>query len=99
MNFKRIVYTLVALSLAYVAPAAAQDRANATTPRSATRAEQQLVDLSKTKWRWMSEKKVDTLATLFHEDAVFVHMVTEVYVQQNGGWKLGSLSFTKLLSQ
>ena len=46
--------------------------------------------------RW---KKVDTLATLFHEDAVFVHMVTEVYVQQNGGWKLGSLSFTKLLSQ
>jgi len=47
----------------------------------------------------MSEKKVDTLATLFHEDAVFVHMVTEVYVQQNGGWKLGSLSFTKLLSQ
>jgi len=26
-------------------------------------------------------------------------MVTEVYVQQNGGWKLGSLSFTKLLSQ
>jgi len=99
MNFKRIVYTLVALSLAYVAPAGAQDRANTTTPRSATRAEQQLVDLSKTKWRWMSEKKVDTLATLFHEDAVFVHMVTEVYVQQNGGWKLGSLSFTKLLSQ
>jgi len=99
MNFKRIVYTLVALSLAYVSPAAAQDRANTTTPRSATRAEQQLVDLSKTTWRWMSEKKVDTLATLFHEDAVFVHMVTEVYVQQNGGWKLGSLSFTKLLSQ
>ena len=158
MNFKRIVYTLVALSLAYVAPAAAQDRANTTTPRSVTRAEQQLLDLSKTKWRWMSEKKVDTLATLFHEDAVFVHMggswgtaqeleiirsggihykhaeifeasariigttgivlnrirldavvggnevtnpfmVTEVYVQQNGAWKLGSLSFTKLLSQ
>ena len=158
MNFKRIVYTLVALSLAYVAPTAAQDRANTTTPRSATRAEQQLVDLSKTKWRWMSDKKVDTLATLFHEDAVFVHMggswgtaqeleiirsggihykhaeifeasariigttgivlnrirldavvggnevtnpfmVTEVYVQQNGEWKLGSLSFTKLLSQ
>ena len=24
-------------------------------------------------------------------------VVTEVYVQQNGGWKLGSLSFTRLL--
>ena len=158
MNFKRIVYTLVALSLAYVAPAGAQDGANTTTPRSATQAEQQLLDLSRTKWRWMSEKKADTLAALFHEDAVFVHMggswgtaqeleiirsggihykhaeifeasariigttgivlnrirldavvggnevtnpfmVTEVYVQQNGAWKLGSLSFTRLLSQ
>lgn len=26
-------------------------------------------------------------------------MVTEVYVQQNGTWKLGSLSFTRLLTQ
>jgi len=26
-------------------------------------------------------------------------MVTEVYVQQNGKWKLGSLSFTRLLTQ
>ncbi|HLR31739.1 MAG TPA: nuclear transport factor 2 family protein [Fodinibius sp.] len=25
--------------------------------------------------------------------------VTEVYVKQNGGWKLGSLSFTKLMSR
>jgi hypothetical protein len=25
-------------------------------------------------------------------------MVTEVYVQQEGGWKLTSLSFTKLLT-
>ena len=104
----------------------------------------------------MSERKVDSLTALFHEDAVFVHMggtmarhqelevirsggihykhteiheasvkfigttaivlnrirldavvggnevsnpfvVTEVYVQQNGAWKLGSLSFTRLL--
>src|SRR5689334_1136346 len=75
MNFKRIVVvTLVTLSMAYVAPAAAQDRANTATPRSATQAEQQLLDLSRTKWRWMSEKKADTLAALFHEDAVFVHM-------------------------
>ncbi|WP_276363620.1 nuclear transport factor 2 family protein [Daejeonella sp. H1SJ63] len=39
-----------------------------------TQAEQELINLSKEKWRWMSEKKVDTLAALFHEKAVFVHM-------------------------
>ena len=26
-------------------------------------------------------------------------VVTEVYVHQNGAWKLGSLSFTRLLTQ
>ena len=157
MNVKRIVVTLAAFSLAYVAPAAAQDSANTPPPRRVTQAEQQLLDLSRTKWRWMAEKKADTLAALFHEDAVFVHMggswgtarelevirsggihykhaeifeasariigttgivlnrirldavvggnevtnpfmVTEVYVQQNGAWKLGSLSFTRLVS-
>lgn len=149
---KRIIVTLVALSLAYAAPAAAQGN-----PPGANRskAEQELLDLSRAKWRWMSERKLDTLAALFHDDVVFVHMsrtlsksqelevirsgdiqyknaeiqeasvkvigttaillnkirldavvrgnvainpfvVTEVYVQQNGAWKLGSLSFTRL---
>lgn len=119
--------------------------------------EQEILSLSKTKWRWMSERKVDSLAALFHDEAVFVHMggtmsrdrelevirggmiqyktaeiqeasvrfigstaillnrirltavvggnevinpfvVTEVYVQHNGTWKLGSLSFTRLLT-
>jgi 4-carboxymuconolactone decarboxylase len=119
--------------------------------------EQEVIDLSKEKWRWMSERNVATLDALFHEKAVFVHMggswgkereleiiksggihykkadihevsvnvigttavllnritllavvggnevtnpfmVTEVYVQQEGGWKLASLSFTKLLT-
>lgn len=119
--------------------------------------EQEVINLSKEKWHWMSERKVDTLDTLFHEKAVFVHMggswgkeqeldiiksggihykkadihevsvniidstaillnritllaivggnevtnpfmVTEVYVQQDGSWKLASLSFTKLLT-
>lgn len=116
---------------------------------------QDIIALSKDKWRWMSERNVDALANLFHDDAVFVHMgatmskaqelgviksggiqyktvdiqdvsvkvigttaillnrirlvavvggnevtnpfvVTEVYVQQGGSWKLGSLSFTRL---
>ena len=54
-------------------------------------AEQALLDLSRTKWRWMAEKKADTLATLFHEDAVFVHMggawgtAQEVQIIRSGG--------------
>ena len=118
--------------------------------------EQEVIDLSKEKWRWMSERNMETLDALFHEKSVFVHMggswgkeremeiiksggihykqadihevsvniidatavllnritllavvggnevtnpfmVTEVYVKQDGSWKLVSLSFTKLL--
>ena len=36
--------------------------------------EQEVINLSKEKWRWMSERKVDSLAALFHEKTVFVHM-------------------------
>ena len=38
------------------------------------KSEQELINLSREKWRWMSERKVDSLAALFHEKAVFVHM-------------------------
>lgn len=37
-------------------------------------AEQEIINLSKEKWRWMTEKKADTLAALFHEKSMFVHM-------------------------
>lgn len=53
--------------------------------------EQALLDLSRTKWRWMAEKKADTLAALFHDDAVFVHMggawgtTQEVQIIRSGG--------------
>lgn len=119
--------------------------------------EKEIINLSKEKWQWMSDKKVDTLANLFHEKAVFVHMggswgkeqelsviksggiwykkadihevsvniigstaillnritllavvggnevtnpfeVTEVYIKDGISWKLGSLSFTRLLT-
>jgi 4-carboxymuconolactone decarboxylase len=128
-----------------------------TKTREITTAEQEIINLSKDKWRWMSEKKADTLAMLFNEKSVFVHMggswgkeqevniiksggihykkadihevsvniigntaillnritllavvggnevtnpfmVTEVYINENGKWTLGSLSFTKLLT-
>jgi 4-carboxymuconolactone decarboxylase len=121
-------------------------------------AEQEVMNLSGAKWRWMAERKVDSLHSLFNEKAIFVHMgatftkeqelnvikegniqykkaeiqetsvrfientvillskirltaivggnevinpftVTEVYVRQNGHWTLGSMSFTKLLTQ
>jgi len=122
------------------------------------KSEQEIINLSKDKWRWMSERKVESLTALFHEKAVFVHMggtmskdqelevirngaihykdvdiqeasvrfigrstaillnkirlvavvggnevtnpfvVTEVYVQQSGTWRLASLSFTRLLT-
>jgi hypothetical protein len=39
-----------------------------------TNAEQEILELSRQKWQWMSERDVDTLAGLFHKDAVFVHM-------------------------
>jgi hypothetical protein len=151
---KQIVVTLAALSLFSAAPVRAQTPA---TPRD-TNAERAILDLSRTKWRWMAERNVDSLAALFDDQAMFVHMggswgkdeeidiirsgrihykhaeifetsvrfigstailltrirldavvggnqvtnpfmVTEVYVQENGKWKLGSLSFTRLLTQ
>ncbi len=36
--------------------------------------EQEVIDLSKEKWHWMSERDVETLDALFHEKSVFVHM-------------------------
>lgn len=121
-----------------------------------SKAEQDVINLSKEKWQWMADKNVDKLATLFDEKSMFVHMggswgkeqelnvikgggiwykkaevysatvnsigntaillsdidlvavvggnevvnpfmVTEVYVNQNGKWTMGSLSFSKLM--
>jgi hypothetical protein len=152
---RSLVSAFAVLMLVHATPACAQSNATPATP-ARTKVEQELLDLSRAKWRWMAEKKADTLAALFHDDAVFVHMggswgrtqeldvirsggihykhaeifdasvkiigptaillnrirldavvggnevsnpfmVTEVYVQQNGAWKLGSLSFTRLL--
>lgn len=39
-----------------------------------TSTEQEIINLSKEKWRWMSERNVDALSALFHEKSVFVHM-------------------------
>ena len=152
IKFFGLCLLIVSTKLSY----AQQGNANASAV-SNTPEQQELITLSKQKWSWMSEKKADTLSTLFHDKAMFVHMggswgkereidviksggiwykkaevysasvniigntaillndidliavvggnevinpfvVTEVYVQQNGTWKLGSLSFTRLLT-
>ena len=118
--------------------------------------EQEIINLSKTKWDWMADKNVDSLNLLFDEKSMFVHMggswgkeqelsviksggiwykkaevytvsvniidntaillndidllavvggnevinpfmVTEVYIKENGKWKMGSLTFSKLM--
>src|SRR5436190_16371524 len=60
---RSILGALVALA-AVVPSSAAQGSAR----------DQEILTLSKTKWRWMSERKVDSLAALFDDQAVFVHM-------------------------
>jgi hypothetical protein len=67
---KPIFVMLAALVLIDSAPATAQ---SAATP-GGTNAEQEIRDLSRMKWRWMAEQNADTLATLFHDQARFVHM-------------------------
>jgi hypothetical protein len=44
------------------------------TAASHTPEEQQVLDLSKTKWDWMAGKKVDSLENLFDNKAMFTHM-------------------------
>lgn len=41
--------------------------------------EQEIINLSKQKWQWMSDKNVDKLAQLFDDKSKFVHM--------SGTWK------------
>lgn len=118
--------------------------------------EQKIINLSKKKWDWMADKKVDSLNTLFDDKSMFIHMggswgkeqelrtiksggiwykkaevysasvniigntaillndidllavvggnevvnpfmVTEVYINEKGKWKMGSLTFSHLL--
>ena len=53
--------------------------------------EKQIVELSKQKWHWMSDKNVAKLENLFHENSVFVHMggswgkEQEINIIESGG--------------
>ena len=70
---KASILGLFVLVLTASSSVSAQQAARPSSPPP-TKAEQEVIDLSAVKWRWMSEKKVDTLAVLFLEPARFVHM-------------------------
>ena len=126
------------------------------TATSPTPEQQEVINLSKMKWDWMADKKVDSLETMFDDKAMFTHMggswgktqelatiksggiwykkavvysvdvriigdtaillndidlvavvggnevtnpfmVTEVYIKENGKWKMAQLTFSHLL--
>ena len=68
MNVTR---SLLGLALALVVGSSAHAQA--------TGAEEDVIQLSRTKWQWMADKAVDKLEPLFHDTARFVHM--------SGTWK------------
>jgi 23S rRNA pseudoU1915 N3-methylase RlmH len=126
------------------------------TSANNTPEQQEIINLSKQKWQWMSDKNVDSLGVLFDDKSMFIHMggswgkeqeintiksggiwykkaevyavivnmfgntaillndidlvaevggrevtnpfmVTEVYIKENGKWKMGSLTFSHLM--
>lgn len=76
----KMMFGLFVLLIATVAGSVnAQNTGGSSTPQKnsnmkSSKTEQELIDLSKQKWQWMAERKVDSLDALFHEKAVFVHM-------------------------
>jgi len=141
----------VQLSNAQQPPSETIKTADNNTPE-----QQEVINLSKQKWQWMSDKNVDSLSVLFDDKSMFIHMggswgktqelatiksggiwykkaevysvivnmfgntaillndidleavvggntvtnpfmVTEVYIKENGKWKMGSLTFSHLL--
>jgi hypothetical protein len=57
-----------------VASTFAQPGPQAPVKTNNSSAEQEVITLSKDKWRWMAERNVEALDKLFAEEAIFVHM-------------------------
>lgn len=68
----RVVGILLCLIAAQSALAQPAPPNPAKTPTSA--AEQEIITLSRDKWRWMAERDIEALDKLVAEEAVFVHM-------------------------
>jgi hypothetical protein len=56
-----------------------------------TTADQEIIQLSKQKWQWMTDKDIDKLTPLFNDKSVFVHMggswgkTQEINIIKSGG--------------
>jgi hypothetical protein len=75
---KRILFglllpTLVAQS-SYSQQSPAPPSETIKTAATHTPEQQEIINLSNTKWDWMADKKVDSLRTLFDDKAMFTHM-------------------------
>ena len=44
------------------------------TSTNNTPEQQEIINLSKQKWQWMSDKNVDSLGVLFDDKSMFIHM-------------------------
>jgi hypothetical protein len=66
----------IALCVLMASLEAASAQEKPVNPPTASRMneEQQIISLSKDKCLWMSERKVDSLDSLLHDETVFVHM-------------------------
>ncbi len=65
--------SLLAICLLTAGLSVARAQSSEPNPPAPT-AEKDLIALSKEKWIWMAEKKVEPLAELFDDKAMFVHM-------------------------
>ena len=70
---KRSMLGLLAF-IAVVQACAPQQHMNPPIANATDAQRDAVLRLSRDKWRWMSERKVDSLAPLFDAQAVFVHM-------------------------
>lgn len=68
------VFPLIVLCISIVQFSHAQAKLPASATTGVTKQEQELLDLSKTKWAWMAGKNIEALNGLFDENCVFVHM-------------------------
>lgn len=70
---RTVIIGMFALALGALSSCAPRRPARVLAPDTAN-AQQELLALSRDKWRLMSQRNVDSLAALFHDQAVFVHM-------------------------
>lgn len=60
--------------IAFAQVSQAQAKLPGSPSANPTKEEQQLLELSAAKWKWMADKNVDSLTGLFTEKCVFIHM-------------------------